>query len=335
MAWESYDEFESLEKGSRSTESLYIAISPHFSYGKLQISREALLKVLSNYSVFPNFLDVLQTFGAKTERSSDEFGVYYQHSSERCFQVCYNLKYIGYRPNYNNPSSPPLHAARKTGLWAMYDYKSKRSVWILLQPSEDFKERLCKNERLLSFMDVHRLQLACAEENIKDYIEYLERNFIKLRDEACTAWKQTMTPSIDDARKLHIQRDQLLHLEYILTLNEYVIRRMKEGFGRLQGANNAVHTQKSELKAFQTSLSNSLGKIEYYRKRVEGLNNRCGSLAALVPIILASQENGVMRAMQVKAAEYSRSMKIVTFLTLVYLPPMLVAVSATIIPHMG
>lgn len=165
-----------------------------------------------------------------------------------------------------------------------------------------------------------------------------------------------MTPSIDDARKLHIQRDQLLHLEYILTLNEYVIRRMKEGFGRLQGANNAVHTQKSELKAFQTSLSNSLGKIEYYRKRVEGLNNRCGSLAALVsglpslvsneilahilmqiqvPIILASQENGVMRAMQVKAAEYSRSMKIVTFLTLVYLPPMLVAVSATIIPHMG
>lgn len=43
--------------------------------------------MLSNYSVFPNFLDVLQTFGAKTERSSDEFGVYYQHSSERCFRT--------------------------------------------------------------------------------------------------------------------------------------------------------------------------------------------------------------------------------------------------------
>jgi hypothetical protein len=44
-------------------------------------------------------------------------------------------------------------------------------------------------------------------------------------------------------------------------------------------------------------------------------------------MILASQEKGVMRILQIKAAQYSRSMKIITVLTLVYLPPMFGAVS--------
>lgn len=53
------------------------------SFSRLPICKEALLKLLSHYSVLPQFTDVLVTFGEKTDEIKENFSIYQQHISQK------------------------------------------------------------------------------------------------------------------------------------------------------------------------------------------------------------------------------------------------------------
>jgi hypothetical protein len=79
-----------------------------------------------------------------------------------------------------------------------------------------------------------------------------------------------------------MQRDKLLHLGHILEMNAHVIRSMQEGFKSLREDEDTTYGEESEFNKFETSLKDSLRRVEHHLKRVEGLTRRCESLAALV-----------------------------------------------------
>jgi len=75
------------------------------------------------------------------------------------------------------------YTTRKTGVWMKYYPSTKRSVWINVHPSEEFGERLkdlMKNDSAhgirRSDLDIHLLQLSCADENWETYINTLEQH---------------------------------------------------------------------------------------------------------------------------------------------------------------
>jgi hypothetical protein len=172
------------------------------------------LTLLTHYAVFPPFFDLLHTFGRKSWEKKENFGIYKQHlqgggsippSSFRKLphsqislklvltdsplpEICYNLKYAELRPDNMLDSKSLAWTTRKTGIWANYEHTTRRTVWIVLQPSNSFKRRLNslvagmtpRAREPLSFMDIHRLQLSCAAEDTEDYISELERNFHEL-----------------------------------------------------------------------------------------------------------------------------------------------------------
>ncbi|KAF8251757.1 hypothetical protein K440DRAFT_637005 [Wilcoxina mikolae CBS 423.85] len=93
-------------------------ISPPFSFAKLPICEEALLKILTYYKVLPDFLDILLSFGQKMWEKDENFSIYHQYTSRKRpiptvdspdkSIVCYNLKYAMQRKDGMSDDSNSL-----------------------------------------------------------------------------------------------------------------------------------------------------------------------------------------------------------------------------------
>jgi hypothetical protein len=70
-------------------------LTPHNSFSKLPISKEALLKLLTHYSVLPQFIDVLVTFGEKVEEIKENYGIYEQHIPQKSLATATDSHFLG------------------------------------------------------------------------------------------------------------------------------------------------------------------------------------------------------------------------------------------------
>lgn len=53
-------------------------MKPFFSHGELLVSKRVPKRLLTHFKVHPGFLDILHTFGEKTQEDKD-FGIYKQY----------------------------------------------------------------------------------------------------------------------------------------------------------------------------------------------------------------------------------------------------------------
>ncbi|KAI5858337.1 hypothetical protein BZA05DRAFT_380907 [Tricharina praecox] len=345
-----------LEGATAASTSTFITITPNGSFGYLPVCREALLKILSYLAVFPGFLEILYTFGQKIWEENENFGIYRQHchlpapdadgedvgAPEPFFEVCYNLKYVT-KTESNMPTEKFRFATRKTGVWMKYYPSSQRSVWMNVHPSDEFWEQLedlvqadSASATRRSDLDIHLLQLSCADESWAEYINHLEQENHLLKLKTCiSSSAPSRAPSanlqkssaLDDAQRLARQRSKLLELYNFLGMNEYIIASMSAGFAefrRLSAASAASAAKLAgdkEFEMFEAALQRHGMRTAQHRDRVMTLLRVCESLATLVPSMLVSHDNNLMRGLQEKAAEYTRSMKTITVVTMVYLPP--------------
>ncbi|KAF8246578.1 hypothetical protein K440DRAFT_331684 [Wilcoxina mikolae CBS 423.85] len=110
-------------------------------------------------------------------------------------------------------------------------------------------------------------------------------------------------------------------------MNLHTIESLKDGIGKFQSQSNSAHpyAEVAAFGRFMASVDGTIKRMRQHRERVLGLTQRCDSLAALVPCMLASLDNTVMLDMQEQAARYTRSMRIVTVVAMFFLPPSLIA----------
>ena len=160
--------------------------------------------MISYHSVFAPFLNIIQAYGCKTRvdekcwdgcysyireeaqkaEHSSRFGESNCHASRpstdfEIWEFCYNLRYV--ERNGRNHGDP--WSLRQTGVYHSYDYKSQKSIWIILQPStyvlehiENVLRTLPRDDSLSrgGYMLLHCFILSSMERNWRDYIEDLQ-----------------------------------------------------------------------------------------------------------------------------------------------------------------
>ncbi|KAF8241745.1 hypothetical protein K440DRAFT_641259 [Wilcoxina mikolae CBS 423.85] len=344
---------ETLIEAPQESAFLFMTLTPRYSFSKLPICKEALLKLLTCYSVLPQFTDVLVTFGEKTDQTKENFGIY-EHilqnplattTESHFLEVCYNLKYIACREDVNKKGTS-IFTTRKTGIWSRYSPETNHTVWFLVHPPARFNARLkdmLKGSKLSErrgvnhYMDHHRLLLSCINENWTDYISELEEGINVLNTDTCHSSLRgngnqlmSLKPSIEDAQTIQKNNEKLQELSKFLEMNQWVIKSLKASFGRYRQITQkcrAVGTTPEEadfedavFEKFNASLDEHLNRISHHQKLALFGVERCGQLNALVTNVLASRENLIMRDIQKEATQYSRSMRLITVVTMAFLP---------------
>ena len=202
-------------------------------------------------------------------------------------------------------------------------------MWILVNPPTDFPRRLsalCQSDKsqgdIRHHLDIHRLQLSCANENWNGYINDLEEEFedlvrINHRDLHPLANSEPLppkrlstsssfrshhpraegendirdvrdsSPTKEHAQTLQFLRDKLLQLSNFLNMNLHTIESMEEGIKKLQsqGVLESAHAEDAAFERFTASVDDAVKRTRQHRERVLGLTRRCDSLAALVSFV--------------------------------------------------
>ncbi|KAF8537237.1 hypothetical protein BDD12DRAFT_888172 [Trichophaea hybrida] len=318
-------------------------ISPKHSFTKLPICKEALLKLLTYYSVLPQFTDVLLTFGQKRREIHENFPIYRQSQATASFELCYNLKYIERREDLSEKGLF-FFTTRKTGIWSRYSPTTNHTVSLLINPPERFKRRLegmlrggkaCDGRR--HYMDIHIMQLSCADENWAEYISELEEDVDALHEKVCSpdlaeeVQMNAKIPTLKDIQTVQLKRQKLLELSKFLKMNQGVISLMVSGFKRFQCKRNrskeinstrgkADVEQMAAEDDFVASLEEHLMRVSNHQQRAQNLIRCCDGLNASVPSMLDTRDNYIMRSIQSEATTYSRSVRGMTVVALAYLP---------------
>lgn len=186
-----------------------ISIIPQlFSWGQLQISREAFQRILACHQVFTPFLHVVNEFGSKirhespnsntsfvcshmnisspfkievdrrTHRGYGEKIITISMSTNNCLELCYILRFV----EKNGRTRGDPWSLRQTGVYQQVNSDSRKSTWIFLQLSQDTKAALkevLKNQSTYfdkrdSPMALHTFLLATVD-NWGEYIQDLSK----------------------------------------------------------------------------------------------------------------------------------------------------------------
>jgi len=165
----------------------------------------------------------------------------------------------------------------------------------------------------------------------------------------------TRMPSLEDIQTVQVKREALLKVSNFLEMNQEVIGSMKTGFEMFPRQENGgqgtdrgeADFEKTAIEDFMATLDEHLMRMSNHQKRALNLIKRCDGLAMSVslvlqymhsylrahsikiPSMLASRDNCIMWSIQNKATQHSRSMKIITAVTLVYFPASFAAVCSS------
>lgn len=183
-----------------------------FSWGQLQISREAFQRILACHHVFAPFLHVVNEFGSKIRHEFSKSNTFHvcnhmntcptfkfksngnalhdygeiaigsSTSSDKNIEVTYILQYV--ERNGRNRGDP--WSLRQTGVYQQTTFDSHKSMWIFLQLSQSTKAALkevLQNQPIYpcgsdSPMALHALLLGVTVHNWGDYIQSLSKQLM-------------------------------------------------------------------------------------------------------------------------------------------------------------
>ncbi|KAF8545145.1 hypothetical protein BDD12DRAFT_813195 [Trichophaea hybrida] len=337
---------------------IFFNIAAIFSFGVLQITEELLCKLLTFFAVFPGFLDLVHLFGQKTDEVNEDFAIYRQHitrglaqgenkiPSIEALELCYNWKYVQQRKDHS--SSRTIWTTRKMGMYAKYHPAKNSTTWIPIQASEDFLRRLddvfeSDKKRIRGRrhdLDIHLLLMQTASKNWTPYINDLEIEFRDM-DRKAFMWrpKPGFSPIADEHRDSELELEdtqriqrfkvKLLQIVHSLDINCANIASMRRGLKVFQQEKGAQYATDDQYQKTDRELNELLIQTTEHRTRVKNIILQVESLFSLVitiiPYIFAQRENCIMLKLSDKATQYARSMKVITIVCMLYLPPSLTA----------
>ncbi|KAF8253454.1 hypothetical protein K440DRAFT_657397 [Wilcoxina mikolae CBS 423.85] len=337
---------------------VFFNIAPIFSFGVLQITEELLCKLLTSHAVFPGFLDLVHLYGEKTDEVNEDFAVYRQYITRglaqgenkvptiEAFELCYNWRYVLKRKDHG--SSGTIWTTRKMGMYAKYQPAKKSTTWIPIQASDDFHHRLndvfeSDKKRIRGRrhdLDIHLLLMQTASQNWTPYINDLEIEFRDM-DRRAFMWrpKPGFSPiadehkdselELEDTQRIQRFKVKLLQIVHSLDINCANIASLRRGLKAFQQEKGAQYASDDQYQKTDRELNELLIQTTEHRTRVKNIILQVESLFSLVitiiPYIFARRENCIMLKLSDKATQYARSMKVITVVCMLYLPPSLMA----------
>ncbi|KAL0631044.1 hypothetical protein Q9L58_010100, partial [Maublancomyces gigas] len=258
-------------------------------------------------------------------------------------ESCYILRYVEQhqRPGRGNPWS-----VRQTGVYHKFEIPTQNNTWIFLQPCTRFIERLEQLNGMDCNFSVHLLLLSSSVGSWREYIDWLEEKFTELSGVAISSRlgnhqgpaREDFPLDFSDIQRAEDLRIKLLHLSFTLDLGTEAIADMKRGAEKLQAIPEAA-SLKDELSQYTASLSRFSSTMLSHKRRAELLLRYLEGTSLLLQNILderrseavfriaeiTGKQSTTMLDLSMKSTWDARSMRTITVVALVYLPPTFVA----------
>jgi hypothetical protein len=184
----------------------YSLIPQRFSWGQLQITKEAFETLFTRHRIFSAFLNVVQEFGSRVrdgcpkrhlfssrpdhgvEHPSDNAGLWHSDYGPLCDSVdlywtnlAAELSYLIRFMEENGRSRGNPWSLRQIGVYQKVNFRTGRSVWIILQLSGTTRSRMNEtvqgkaacHESCGGPLRLHATLLLATVGNWADYIEFL------------------------------------------------------------------------------------------------------------------------------------------------------------------
>ncbi|KAE8354537.1 hypothetical protein BDV28DRAFT_79440 [Aspergillus coremiiformis] len=333
-----------------------VCIPQKTSWSEFSLTCEHLTELHRVYKIFTPFLDYVQAFGRKTREKDENFGGYHRRIALDSYEFCYNIRYMDQTGRREHPWS-----IRQVAIYLQYTKSTQSTRWLLLQPSTSIKAAIVeflRNHNLSSEpMFLHHIVFHFTERNWRGYINELEESLVELEEKALYAKVGCEKPrpydfSITFRDSQNVQRLHRKFLKASVALDSnlevahgYKIH-CKDLCERNLGGRNPllfveVELYKVKLRAHKRSVKvllerctqtlSILSQILEYRNDeniIKIANALSYNSEAMHKIALAgNEENKSIKILSEKAQRDSQSVKILTYIAMLYLPASLVAVS--------
>ncbi|KAI9801453.1 MAG: hypothetical protein M1833_002685 [Piccolia ochrophora] len=308
------------------------------TFTRLFASRKLFDALLHNYKVFPRFKDQALSFGAK--RREDDVGPppfrCRKHAAPagfpryQQFECTYGLRYA--ERNHNLEGKNP---------WSVYHRhcpSTNENIWILIAPSKSMEtkmnsylERLSESFQLVPF-EMHLVLIDCAIANWRRYMAELTEEINQQSDMVVLAnvGKEKLGTSIDlnidfaDRQRLKQLDDRVVD---ILVMHDATLDTVSNLLGQCSDLDCGSS-------AFTQALSEQLRELELNKHKAEALYKKLEATARLLSDLLdyelafslkglvdeSRKDNVIMRDLTAKATKDAGAMKVITVITIVFLP---------------
>ncbi|KAH5367282.1 hypothetical protein HBI55_140910 [Parastagonospora nodorum] len=272
-------------------------MSKMYSWASFDISQEMLRGIFAHHNVTPEFLPVVFSFRRHTNRLEEAFSdSIWVSDSKGCTELNYLLKYAEIR---NSSEAKVDWSVRQIGVYHRYDQHTAQSTWILIFPTTE----------------------SSAQRNLMQ-----EANLALTIDFDSSMPFQGVNKDIS---RLHYIETRLATLPSILAAQQGLIDKLDALNEQLHQRNQASEETCSETRDILGNLRRRLGS---YEANVAFVLGKVRSTTQLVSdtISLKSQHttenvSDQMLILNRSASEDSTSMRVITLVTLVYLPSTFVA----------
>ena len=138
---------------------------------------------------------------------------------------------------------------------------------------------------------------------------------------------------LEDTQRVQRFKVRLLQITHALDVNLANLASLRRAIAIFRRKTKDYYITESQHKKYDEELEDLHILMTQHRVRVKNLLQRAESLFSLIitiiPYIFARRENTLMFRLSEKAAQYGQSMKVITVVCMLYLPPSIITVCHT------
>ncbi|MCJ1263928.1 hypothetical protein MMC22_003798 [Lobaria immixta] len=335
-------------------------IRQRHSHSRLCITRKLFEVLMSEFHIFPRFREFVLLFGSK--RRENEIGpprmrfrplltnrtelVNRQYTG---FECAYGLRYV--ELNYRGVGK--LWSLRQTAMYHKYKVDKKSSTWVIISPSSTAElslDRYIKDSKVLaaaSPFEIHLILLDAALANWRPYILYLTEQVMDQSERVLVASvdEKDVVQLLDfkERQLLKDIEDQIIDILLVLDSTSDTISSVAEMYKQFCQGSSKIYEDLNddEFDLISFSLQEKQRDVVQNRKKIETLHAKIQGTATLLSSLLdlgngssikqlaeeARKENYAIRQLTEKSTRDAAAVKVLTMITLIYLPATAVLVS--------
>ncbi|KAI0811762.1 hypothetical protein GGR55DRAFT_641679 [Xylaria sp. FL0064] len=300
-----------LGNGNKARDIFFTIPQPH-SWDRLLITKATWDKLITTYKVFPYFSEIVLSFGLRTRNDGNTWNNFHSRGSlgsSGDLETCYTVRFFEKNDRDGETNDP--WSLRQTGVYHQLNAQAGTSVWILIKPSMELKNRLPDRIKALWFnKDLRKVRhvlihITILTFSLRGWRGYIATQQSKLEQfegksffsEADTVNQNDYRLSFEDRQRLQRLHQKLIKAKSVLDSSFSLGRRFRNSFlstvGQLTG----------ELKkAILVELDDFDAEANYHKRCIMELEQRSADAAHLLLSIL-EHRNGNLSLRSAQANE--------------------------------
>ncbi|KAK4208865.1 hypothetical protein QBC37DRAFT_324857 [Rhypophila decipiens] len=345
----------------------FILLISHCALAPLELTRDALLRILAYHQVMPNYIDFLLVYGAQEEDRELRYGGFRTrttlsnphpghvvpglHRSGCQHEMCFNLKAVSQKEE--NPKDPfaPRWRIEQSAIYHRFHLKTGTALWIIGDPREAVKGMvgdvlpegsLPRNfrfgtvvEAFISSLDIHLLLAQWASDEWRSHIQSLEATIERLTRPALVIdtrheWAPRVQPRA--MTYVHENEEKVNETVMVIKSNVKILTSLASFYQTLVNDPDFPNTQvdvcKSAVKRFTAGIDQLIQDLQTQVTRAEALLQITNGPKAIIIQQLQIQSayqqemlSNNMMGFSERGQKETIMMRIITIITLLYLPP--------------